>query len=332
MKGLAIRNTKIDIARGLCMLSILLLHTEIYYTGEEIIPYACHVDNTLITFVFISGFLFIKQSYESFNLRHKIISILKGIALPYFIFTTVLAFPKSLVRDDTTLTDAFISIITGHASWFLSALMLAEILFALIIHYSSKRKNPTFWIFIFCAIPYTLIALIYHIISNDFLHHINIWCWQNALMMLVFLFAGMMCKQKHWLHQLQRPKMLILLALTVLTIKIMVTSYHMTLTLEPIKVSSFTLLLIDGLAGAMLIVGICHHLPDNALLQFTGKHSLIYYFICGATPMAVSLTLNKLGFHHTGQYWQVVVALILVYFTATMVTYGIIKTKGSLLE
>ena len=31
------RDTKIDIARGICMVSILLFHTEVYYTGEEII-------------------------------------------------------------------------------------------------------------------------------------------------------------------------------------------------------------------------------------------------------------------------------------------------------
>ena len=91
------RDTKIDIARGLCMVSIFLLHTEIYYTGEEIIPYACHVDNSLLAFVFISGYLFIKPSSNTFDLRHKLLSILKGITLPYFIFTTAIAFPKAFV-------------------------------------------------------------------------------------------------------------------------------------------------------------------------------------------------------------------------------------------
>ena len=322
------RDTKIDIARGLCMVSIFLLHTEIYYTGEEIIPYACHVDNSLLAFVFISGYLFTKQPYDSFDLHRKLVSILKGITLPYFIFTSVIAFPKALVRDDTTLIEALTSVITGHASWFLAALMLAEMLFALIIHFCSKRKNNIFWIFVCCALPYLLIAAIYHFVSNDFLHDINIWCWQNALMMLVFLFAGMMCRQKNMLPLLQQPKVLFILALVILAVKWMVTSADMTLTMEPINISSFALLLVDGLAGALFIIGICRHLPDNAPLQFIGKHSLTYYFICGATPMAVCLALDRIGFSYSGHYWQVIVTLLLVLLTATVITYGIVKIKG----
>lgn len=321
------RDTKIDIARGLCMVSIFILHTEIYYTGEEIIPYACHVDNSLLAFVFISGYLFVKQSYDTFDLHHKLLSILRGITLPYFIFTTAIAFPKALVRDDTTLVEALTSVITGHASWFLAALMLAEMLFALIIYFSSKSKNTTTWLFICCTLPYFFIAIIYQVIPNDFLHDINIWCWQNALMMLLFLFAGMMCRQRQLLHHLQQPKLLVILALIIFAIKWMVTSEGMTLTMEPIKVSSFALLLVDGMAGALLIVGGCHHLPDNIFLQFIGRHSLVYYFICGATPMAVCLALKKMGFHYSGHYWQVIVTLILVILTATIITYGIVKIK-----
>jgi len=321
------RDTKIDIARGLCMVSIFLLHTEIYYTGEEIIPYACHVDNSLLAFVFISGYLFIKPSSNTFDLRHKLLSILKGITLPYFIFTTAIAFPKAFVREDTSLVETLTSVVTGHASWFLAALMLAEMLFAIIIHFSSKSKHPTFWLFICSTLPYLLIAAIYHFVANDFLHDTNIWCWQNALMMLLFLFAGMMCRKKQLLSHLQQPKILIILALVIVSIKWLVTSTYMTLTMEPINISSFSLLLVDGLAGAMLIVGVCRHLPDNALLQFTGKHSLIYYFICGATPMAVCLALNKIGFSYSGHYWQVIVTFILVFLTATVITYGITKIK-----
>ena len=321
------RDTKIDIARGLCMVSIFLLHTEIYYTGEEIIPYAYHVDNSLLAFVFISGYLFIKTSYDTFDLRRKIVSIVKGITLPYFIFTTAIAFPKAMVRDDTTLVETLMSVITGHASWFLAALMLAEMLFAIIIHYSSKRKNITFWIFGCCSLPYLLIAAIYHFVSTDFLHDINIWCWQNALMMLFFLFAGMMCRKKQLLPHFQQPRILIILALVIVGIKWMVTSADMTLTMEPINVGSFAVLLVDGMAGAVLIVGVCRHLPDNALLQFTGKHSLTYYFICGATPMAVCLALKKMGFSYSGHYWQVIITFILVFLTATVITYGITKIK-----
>ncbi|WP_390892520.1 OpgC domain-containing protein, partial [Prevotella melaninogenica] len=47
----------IDMLRGFCMLSILLDHTEIYYTGGNLIPYDWYVSNVLIVFFFLSGYL-----------------------------------------------------------------------------------------------------------------------------------------------------------------------------------------------------------------------------------------------------------------------------------
>ena len=45
----------IDLLRGICMIAILLDHTEIYYTGDNIINYNFYVVNVLLTFFFISG-------------------------------------------------------------------------------------------------------------------------------------------------------------------------------------------------------------------------------------------------------------------------------------
>ncbi len=47
-----------DIIKGICMMAILLFHTEVYYAGQEIIPYHCYVTNALLAFFFISGFFF----------------------------------------------------------------------------------------------------------------------------------------------------------------------------------------------------------------------------------------------------------------------------------
>ena len=51
------RKQWIDMARGLCMMAILFFHTEMYYAGHDIIPYVVYVENALIIFFFLSGYI-----------------------------------------------------------------------------------------------------------------------------------------------------------------------------------------------------------------------------------------------------------------------------------
>ena len=51
------RKRWINLARGICMMMILLFHTEVYYIGSEIIPYHLYVENSLAGFFFLSGYL-----------------------------------------------------------------------------------------------------------------------------------------------------------------------------------------------------------------------------------------------------------------------------------
>lgn len=60
----------IDLLRGICILAILLDHTELYATGRNIIPYSLYVVNALTLFFFISGYLFYSQN--GFNWRRKL--------------------------------------------------------------------------------------------------------------------------------------------------------------------------------------------------------------------------------------------------------------------
>lgn len=133
------RKLWIDLVRGFCMLAILLFHTEIYYTGSEIIPYNFYVQNSLTAFFFVSGYLFCSK--DGFSLRAKVVSVARGLLVPYFIFTFPICIAKPLVNGGgldmaAILTDE----LTGHASWFIAALIVADILFAAIVRISRGRQ------------------------------------------------------------------------------------------------------------------------------------------------------------------------------------------------
>ena len=105
----------IDTMRGICMIAILLFHTEVYYADGIITPYQCYVHNALAGFFFISGYLFIGD--KGFSFAHKIKSIARSLVLPYFIFTIILGVLK-IVFQHADATEVFTKIILGQASWF----------------------------------------------------------------------------------------------------------------------------------------------------------------------------------------------------------------------
>lgn len=308
----------VDTARGLSMLAILLFHTEKYYAGEEIIPYAYYVCNALIVFFFVSGYLIIPPK-KPFSLPRKLKSIVRGIVIPYFVFTAVIALPKALVHDDTTIQETFLRILTGHASWFIAALIVGELLFSFLYHVTHGKLIPLMTV---CLLPYPIIAVLYHFFNLETLWSINIWCWQNAFMMLIFIFLGHLYHRKEQqLSFTHQPYTIIIAGILLLLLKFWESKSNFLFTLQPIHVSSFLILIIDGLLGILFIVGICRHLPDIKPIQWTGAHSLVYYFICGGVPFIVCTLLGKAGYPYDGRYYLVIIAFLLVYVLSTIITW-----------
>lgn len=174
----------IDLLRGCCMLAILLFHTESYVAGEALIPYYLYIGDALVIFFYLSGYLIFRS--EGFSLRHKMRSILHRLVIPYLAFTTLMAIPKALAHGMTlssnTMQLLVESIVLGQASWFVAALIVAELIFALILRVS--REN--IWAVVLTAVlglPTSLFVS----------HHVGECCvWQlnQALLVLSYLALG----------------------------------------------------------------------------------------------------------------------------------------------
>lgn len=308
----------IDTIRGISMMAILLFHTEVYCTGQGIIPYHLYVTNALIAFFFVSGYLFHHPDKE-FSIRHKLMTILRKLVIPYFIFTLILAIPKALVHDDMSFADVLISILTGKASWFVATLIIAELLFAVFLHYFQHKERT---IFLFSALPYLFIAASYHFLSSETLALYNCWCWQNALLIMPFLYMGYYLRRDNRLFErITSKKVIPFILVGVMILKYWEYQQNIFLTMEPIIVSSFFILLLDGVMTTLFLVAICRIIPDFLPITWTGRHSLVYYFFCGAVPTAVSLGLQKVGFFYNGQYWYIIVAFLLVYLLSTLIAW-----------
>lgn len=300
----------IDLLRGFCMLLILWFHTEEYYAGTDIIPYHLYVVNALTTFYFISGYLFYNN--KPFSLRKKLRSIVRGIVIPYFFFTLLLAVPKAMMNH-LPIADVVVQILTGNGSWFITSLITAEVVFACVLSVRNK------WL-LHCL---PIVALTASWLLTDTyvsLHH-NYWNFHNALIGLIFLYAGYQYHRNEGSFQLfHRTSSLLLLLIFWIIIKIYVYHTDVRLLIEPVLVDNYAVFLIDTFCFILLAIGLFKRLPSMQWLQWIGRHSLVYYFFCGAVPMAITKLLSILHFPFHS-YWQIPIVFLLVCVFTTIIVW-----------
>ena len=116
------------------------------------------------------------------NVKEKIYSIGRSLLIPYLIFTSVIAFPKALAHGNFNGIGAIVlDILQGYASWFIAALIVAEIFFTILLKVCSKKN-----------LLMGGICLIAAALSLIFPHKESFCIFQidNALFVMPILFVG----------------------------------------------------------------------------------------------------------------------------------------------
>ena len=300
----------IDFLRGFSMILILVFHTEVYYKGEEIAtPYYVYTTNAIILFYFISGFLLYKDT--AFQIKRKLQAIGRYLLLPYFVFTSLLAVPKLLIRNsEINFSEIASNIILGNASWFIAALIIAEVLFSLLLWISRGKERWLSTVALLCFISYYLLPFNQH----------SYWQWQDALLAFDFLYLGYLYnKHKAVFNTINKPYISLLLLSILILIKVY--EYQVDLPMRNIAIENAPLFLADAITWLLLIVSLIPFIPNNKLIEWTGRHSITYYFLCGGCPLIVAMTMNIIGFAYEGYFYRFILAFILVYILASLLTW-----------
>lgn len=306
----------VDTVRGICMIAILLFHTEIYYTGGTVISYNLYVCNALMVFFFVSGYLFYRDA--GFSLRMKLMSILRSLILPYFLFTVSIALVKSLLHIGTDSLPAQLDyIVYGGASWFVSALVVSELAFSLLLSVSNRYCR--YILPAGCTLMFVLSAFL-----NT--HVIVFWNYNVSAMSMLFLYLGYVFHRKEAaVRRAGSLRLTLLSAVTLVGIKHVELSHGMQMIVCPLSISNYPIFFIDSILGICVLVNVSRWLPSVRLLSFTGSHSIVYYFMSGAVPMLTSTILRKFHFCYEGGYERIIIAGVLVYMISTFVTWIVYK-------
>ena len=303
----------IDFLRGISMILILAFHTEVYYKEYDVTPYYIYTTNAVILFYFISGYLFYR--HEEFKLKNKIKSIINSLVIPYFIFTTIITFLKVLIRQQTIdWQDIAINILSGRASWFIAALIVGESLFSVILWISRGKHLWLSTAAIVCGIIYYIIPFNQH----------NYWQWQDALMAFVFLYLGYLFHQyQQAFHTINKPLYSSIFLLILILIKVY--EYDVDLPMRNIAVENAPLFMMDAIIWLFLVVSIIKYIPRFKMIEWTGQHCIVYYFLAGGCPLLISILLNKAKIPYDGYFHRFLIAFVLVYGLDTILTWLIYR-------
>jgi fucose 4-O-acetylase-like acetyltransferase len=311
----------IDMLRGFSMMAILWFHTEVYYTDTIITPYAMYVGDVLAVFFFLSGYLM--YSDKAFIVRHKLYRILRSLIIPYFFFATIIAFPKSWIhQQQIDIISITKYILLGKASWFIAALIVAQLLFTFSIAIFKHR-------YVLIILAFITLFLSSYIGNGfnpaDYYNSYDAWYINEAMLGYSIMVLGYIYHQhEERVNKINNLTIITTLLLSVIFIKLYILKTDAQLIFGPIIVSNYLLFIGDIILTTLLLVYFFRLLPTVKLIQWTGRHSLVYYFICGAVPLIVSKIFHIIGFY-SNSYFVIFLVFVVVYLFATIITWMIYK-------
>ena len=313
----------VDLLRGFAMLAILLFHTEVYAIDTAIINYSIYVENALALFFFLSGYLFNSQ-LSTFNLRYKLYRIFRTLIIPYFLFTLLITLAKHLLLHQYFNIEA---ILFGNASWFVAALIVSEIIFALILYIIRSIGNN---IHIFKGIIGEGIVFLFFLFISIYGNTIiasDIWCINEAMLALPIMMAGYgYHKHEHIFNQYLGKGFVILLSFVVLVaIKIFERIESIDLIFQPVDINNYLVFFIDILTSLIVLIALAKYFNNIDSINLTGRYSLVIYFFSGAIPLAVNTLFRTIYPQYTDFYILLFLAFITIWIITLAIAHVIYK-------
>ena len=227
-----------------------------------------------------------------------------------------MAIPKAVANGrELDLIGITTNILTGQASWFVAALAVAEILF---ISTLKIAKGNIKWMLAVCTTTF---------IASIWLSTVTSYCfWQidNALMAMLFLLIGY-AYHKYEPNIRNDIKWIVVCLLAFVFLKIYVVRADITLTIWHINISNYVVFAANVVIGCLAMFGLFRNLPSCRMLEWIGKHSLVYYFLCGGVPLLVSKLAAYVGFYYNNSHVRVFVAFAIVLIVSTILTWTIYR-------
>ena len=310
----------INLIKGFCILLVYLNHSEIFYgisTDWFIRLYQPFFVNL---FFIISGYLLFKKyvyidKCQKFNTGGYLKNILFRIIIPSIIFTTIIFFPKQIIRGQDIEIQKFLNdTIGGCSAWFTSAFAIAQLLLVIFFKYKCSKIS----IYIIYGFILTIIANYLTISGFD----INYYYFKSGMIATLFIsIGGLYFKYEDKISRVLQNKWSLIINSLFLILYVYIT------TKTNILLSSVNSGFVN-VAGVIFatyisinIILLIKQLPDIPVVSFIGKNSIVFYFLSGAIPNVIAIIAQHvLPVSLIGLLVVCVLSVILAYAAVYIIT------------
>lgn len=281
--------TWINNLRGICILFVYLAHAEHYWGGDTYLRrfYAPFYVNA---FFVVSGYLLFRKIWflETFaewriSAKKQIVAIVCKIIVPTIFFSAILYLPKSIFNHEQFMLSKFaFNIFGGISFWFTSGLVIAQFCLLLMMILFHKR----IWLYIVGACLSALAAiLIKRIDPTPFP-----WFYKAGLCAVLYLVAGGIYFLEEQYFEKFKMKVLIVLLCGYCCYLFSGESINCAVMNANSSVIGYVL----GIWSSLLIIYLTKTIKENSLLNYIGRNSITFYFLCGLFPALFAGILKRI--------------------------------------
>ena len=272
----------IDVARGIGIILVIQGHSLGAHSYRHFI-YAFHMP----LFFFISGLVF---DYKKYNFRQTFKKSVKGILVPYVLFSllSIVLWPLQIGNFEWTpyfIGKQLLGIIYANSQtldfnlvlWFLPCLFVAKILFAFL---SEKIKN-TLALAVF-LIGFSLLGYFAFLYFPDLTLPFGI---ESAVTAVVFFGLGSIVRTNYYerLNKVNRKKLFYVLFIAISAVLISAalnfSLYGRQIDIRLNNLGNYFLFYLGALSGIITTVIISIFINKNRVLEYLGKYALVLFVL-----------------------------------------------------
>ena len=161
------RLSEIDDIRGISIILMILIHTNVYFLGNKISYLTLELSQfAVVAFIFCSAYLFYlkQQTYGLVDFTRHLWKRVKRLVIPYYFFFAIY-YLFTLIKEPKKLTVPYVVqniFVVGGIDFNWLVLLFIELAFLMpVISYLFEKKRVLFYIYAFCSCVSTLIFLKY---------------------------------------------------------------------------------------------------------------------------------------------------------------------------
>lgn len=290
----------------ICMVLIYLNHSEIYCDFNIGPIRNVYLPVFVLSFFFVSGYLLFRKQLSipicQFGVKEWIKTkgggkslvnnILFKIVIPSILFSSVIYFPKVLLRGQVLdLSDFVFQTIGGCSFWFTSALALAE--FMIVVLLLTRIKTISFYVLV--GVLTALIGSVAFKFNVSICGNPNFpWFWKASTSAVFYMsMGGLYGKYENIIDKILRTKNWFFIVLYILLY-----SYYCIFDFRAYNGGNYSCAVtiqsaILSIVGILIMVALSKKLHPIKFTEYWGRNTLGLYFLCGAIPNTIAIILGK---------------------------------------